>query len=96
MRFIISGVVLSAILISASLFAGSADAASRSPFAGRGHAIGKLATPGGGAGKQCNGKTTSECCQGLSYCGCLYMPGSSSDNHPTSCHAGTPPPAPKG
>ncbi len=46
---------------------------------------------GGGVKLKCNGKTTSQCCTGLSYCGCLYMPGSSSDNHPTSCHEGTRP-----
>ncbi|MGH1417664.1 MAG: hypothetical protein ACRBCJ_02280 [Hyphomicrobiaceae bacterium] len=60
-----------------------------------------MQTAAGGAGKytskpkrkkiKCNGKTTSECCSGLSYCGCLYMPGSSDDNHPTSCHSNPPP-----
>lgn len=43
--------------------------------------------PGGESRKKCNGKTTSECCKGLSKCSCLYMPGSSSDNHPTACFA---------
>lgn len=52
---------------------------------------GNLKTPGKRAKVQCNGKTTSECCSGLSFCGCLYMPGSSSDNHPTSCHSNPPP-----
>lgn len=45
----------------------------------------------GGAKKPCNGATTSTCCQGLSYCSCLYMPGSSSDNHPTACFKGRKP-----
>lgn len=36
---------------------------------------------------KCNGKTTTQCCSGLSYCSCLYMPGSSDDTHPTSCHS---------
>lgn len=54
----------------------------------------KLKTPGRGARKQCEGKTTTECCAGLSFCGCLYMPGSD-DTHPTSCFS-NPPPAPKG
>ncbi len=42
---------------------------------------------------KCNGQTTSDCCSGLSYCSCLYMPGSSDNTHPTSCHS-TPPPSP--
>lgn len=37
--------------------------------------------------KKCNGKTTDDCCKGLSNCSCLYMPGSSSTNHPTACFA---------
>ncbi len=41
--------------------------------------------------KKCNGQTTADCCKGLSYCTCLYMPGSSDDDHPTSCFKGTPP-----
>ncbi|MBU1212422.1 MAG: hypothetical protein KJ587_14275 [Alphaproteobacteria bacterium] len=48
-------------------------------------------TGSGGAKKPCNGSTTSECCKGLSYCSCLYMPGSSSDNHPTACFKGSKP-----
>jgi hypothetical protein len=52
----------------------------------------KYSTPGGGGVKiKCNGKTASQCCTGLSYCTCLYMPGLSSDDHPTSCHKGKPP-----
>lgn len=43
--------------------------------------------------KKCNGLSTSACCEGISYCGCLYMPGSSDDNHPTSCTS-SPPPSP--
>lgn len=50
---------------------------------------GKLKTPGKGARVQCNGKTTSECCSGIAFCGCLYAPGSD-DNHPTSCHSSPP------
>ena len=50
-----------------------------------------LAAPGGRVKKPCNGSTTSTCCQGLAYCSCLYMPGSSSDNHPTACFKGTKP-----
>lgn len=50
-----------------------------------------LKTPTRSSRKNCNGKTTSECCAGLSYCTCLYMPGNSSDNHPTACFKGTPP-----
>ncbi|MDX2308790.1 MAG: hypothetical protein NW216_11175 [Hyphomicrobium sp.] len=46
-------------------------------------------TPGKGARKKCNGQTTSECCAGISYCGCFYMPGSD-NNHPTSCHSSPP------
>ncbi len=34
---------------------------------------------------KCNGQTTDDCCKGLSKCSCLYMPGSSSTNHPTAC-----------
>jgi hypothetical protein len=51
----------------------------------------KLKTPGKRAGKQCNGKTTTECCAGLSYCGCFYFPGKSDDTHPTSCTSNPPP-----
>lgn len=54
----------------------------------------KLKTPGKGARRDCNGQTTTQCCDGLSYCGCLYMPGSD-DTHPTACFA-NPPPKPKG
>ena len=45
----------------------------------------RLKAPGRESRKKCNGSTTSECCKGLSKCSCLYMPGSSSDNHPTAC-----------
>ncbi|MBU2582937.1 MAG: hypothetical protein KJ622_14600 [Alphaproteobacteria bacterium] len=45
------------------------------------------AAPGGRVRKPCNGQTTSDCCKGLSKCSCLYMPGSSSNNHPTACFA---------
>ncbi len=51
----------------------------------------KLRTPGPRAEKKCNGKTTTECCKGLSYCGCFYFPGSSDDTHPTSCKSNPPP-----
>lgn len=47
----------------------------------------KFKAPGRDSRKKCNGSTTSECCKGLSKCSCLYMPGSSSDNHPTACFA---------
>jgi len=49
-----------------------------------------LKSPARRARKDCNGTTSSECCAGLSYCTCLYMPGST-DNHPTACFKGTPP-----
>lgn len=54
--------------------------------AGRG-GPGGFAAPGRNVRKPCNGQTTSQCCQGLSKCSCLYMPGSSSNNHPTACFA---------
>lgn len=38
-----------------------------------------------GKAKRCNGQTTTTCCAGLSYCTCLYAPGSSDSTHPTSC-----------
>lgn len=44
-----------------------------------------FAAPGGRVQKPCNGSTTSKCCKGLTKCSCLYMPGSSSTNHPTAC-----------
>jgi hypothetical protein len=50
---------------------------------------GKLKTPGKRAKVQCNGKTKTECCSGIDYCGCLYAPGSDND-HPTSCHSSPP------
>jgi hypothetical protein len=50
----------------------------------------KLKSPGKRAGKQCNGKTTTECCAGISYCGCFYFPGSSDATHPTSCKSSPP------
>jgi len=46
-----------------------------------------LAAPGRRVRKPCNGSTTDDCCKGLSKCSCLYMPGSSSTNHPTACFA---------
>lgn len=48
---------------------------------------GSFATPGQRVKKPCGGQTTSQCCKGLSKCSCLYMPGSSSNNHPTACFA---------
>ena len=49
----------------------------------------KLKAPGKGAKKQCNGKTTTQCCEGISYCGCFYFPGSDA-THPTSCKSSPP------
>ena len=43
-----------------------------------------------GPRKQCNGSTTTECCAGLSYCSCLFMPGSTKDR-PTACFPNDPP-----
>jgi hypothetical protein len=51
----------------------------------------KLKAPGPRAEKKCNGKTTTECCKGLSYCSCFYFPGRSDDTHPTSCNSNPPP-----
>ena len=51
----------------------------------------KLKNAGKGPRRDCNGKTTTQCCDGLAYCGCLYMPGKSDDTHPTSCFPNPPP-----
>lgn len=64
----------------------STDTLAPMTIAGRG-GPGGLVAPGGRLRKPCNGSTTSECCKGLSKCSCLYMPGSSSTNHPTACFA---------
>lgn len=50
---------------------------------------GKLKTPGKRVRVLCEGKTTSECCSGIAFCGCLYAPGSD-NNHPTSCTSSPP------
>lgn len=93
--FVAAAFVAASVLLSAPAQAGASQDAMRqgtyqtvkspiSPVAA------KLKTPGKGARKQCNGKTTSECCEGLSYCGCFYFPGSSDANHPTSCVSSPP------
>jgi hypothetical protein len=40
----------------------------------------------------CNGKTNTECCQGISYCACLYspMPAKGDENKPLSCNSSPP------
>ncbi len=57
--------------------------------------VDKLKAAVKGPRRDCDGKTTTACCEGLSYCGCLYMPGKSDDTHPTACFS-NPPPKPKG
>ena len=48
-----------------------------------------LAAPVKGARVACNGKTSTQCCAGLSYCTCLYSPMGGAN--PTDCFAGTKP-----
>lgn len=51
---------------------------------------GALATPGKGHKRVCNGKTKAQCCEGISYCGCLYSPMGGDDNHPLACNSSPP------
>jgi hypothetical protein len=41
----------------------------------------------------CGGKTTSDCCKGISFCGCLYspMPAKGDEDKPLSCDSSPPP-----
>jgi hypothetical protein len=41
----------------------------------------------------CGGKTTAECCKGISYCGCLAnpMPKKGDEDKPLSCESSPPP-----
>jgi hypothetical protein len=40
----------------------------------------------------CNGKTKTECCKGISFCGCLYapMPKKGDEDKPLSCNSSQP------
>ncbi len=40
----------------------------------------------------CGGKTTTECCKGISFCGCLYspMPKKGDEDKPLSCDSSPP------
>ena len=40
----------------------------------------------------CNGKTTAECCKGISYCGCLAnpMPKKGDEDKPLACNSSPP------
>lgn len=49
----------------------------------------QLATSGKGHKRLCEGKTTAECCEGISYCGCMASIMGDSD-HPYSCHSSPP------
>jgi hypothetical protein len=46
---------------------------------------------------KCNGKTTAECCKGISFCGCLAnpMPKKGDEDKPLACWS-SPPPKPRG
>jgi hypothetical protein len=40
----------------------------------------------------CNGNTSTECCKGISFCGCLYapMPKKGDEDKPLSCNSSPP------
>ena len=93
--FFAAGSVLAGIALAPASYAAPQDAARKgtyqtmkSPVA---PAAAKLKAKGNGPKRECDGKTTTQCCEGLAYCGCLYMPGKSDDTHPTSCFANPPP-----
>jgi hypothetical protein len=56
--------------------------------------IQRLTAPGKGKRVDCNGKTATECCKGISYCGCMYPPLGGSN--PFACFSSPPPSKPKG
>jgi hypothetical protein len=92
-----TAVVMAGVMLAPSSYAGTLDNATgkqtfqtlKGPTAMR--VAGSLKTPGKRTKKLCNGKTTTECCKGLSYCGCYYLPGTSDDTHPTGCKSNPPP-----
>jgi hypothetical protein len=49
----------------------------------------RLTTPGKGKKIACNGKTKTQCCEGISYCGCLASP-MGDDDHPIACWSSPP------
>ena len=53
-----------------------------------------LTAPGKGKRVDCNGKTATECCKGISYCGCMYPPLGGAN--PFACFSSPPPSKPKG
>jgi len=89
----ILGVIASAALVLTALAGGMASADTGRTVMSQNTGNGFSATPGGGSKVACNGKTTSQCCEGISYCGCLYAPGSTKDR-PTACYS-SPPSSPK-
>ncbi|CAN1722982.1 putative Secreted protein [Hyphomicrobium sp. 1Nfss2.1] len=93
--FVATAFVAAGVLLAPSAQAGASQEATRqgtfqtlkpsvSPVAA------KLKTPGKGLRRDCNGQTSDQCCEGLSFCGCLYMPGSD-NTHPTACFSRPPP-----